>query len=158
MKEYKWFLVDDDLNIYNKRTKRKLKPHLGSDGYIQVTCWALKNKFVHERVHVIYAHCFVPNPNNYKYVNHINSDKTDNSLENLEWCSNSYNVAHGWHSGNRTHRNNTGVLVEYEDGSTEEFASIRKLSYKLHLDRHKIARILKGEIPNRYNYKFSYIN
>ena len=38
MKEYKDFLVDEDLNIYNKRTGRKITPHLGSDGYMQAAC------------------------------------------------------------------------------------------------------------------------
>ena len=33
MKEYKGFLVDDDFNIYNSRTGRKLTPFIGSDGY-----------------------------------------------------------------------------------------------------------------------------
>lgn len=158
MKEYKDFSVDEDLNIYNKRTGRKITPHLGSDGYMQVACQAQKDKFVHERVHVIYAHCFIPNPNDYKYINHIDSDKTNNNLENLEWCTNSYNVAHGWHSGNRIHKNNTHVIVEDKDGNKTEFDSIRKLSEALHLDRHKVARILKGEIDNRYDYKFCYAN
>lgn len=36
MKKYKGFLVDDDLNIYSARTKRKLTPYIGSDGYFQV--------------------------------------------------------------------------------------------------------------------------
>ena len=37
MKQYQGFLVDDDLNIYSARTKRKLTPHVGSDGYLQVS-------------------------------------------------------------------------------------------------------------------------
>lgn len=40
-----------------------------------------------ERVHVIYAHCFIPNPNEFKYVNHIDLNKLNNSLDNLEWCT-----------------------------------------------------------------------
>ena len=104
MKEYKGFLVDDYLNIYSKRTGLLLTPHLGSDGYMQVAYRDENQKTKHERVHTIYAHCFIPNPNNYKYVNHIDSDKTNYSLDNLEWCTNSYNVYHCWHSGNRTHK------------------------------------------------------
>ena len=116
-------------------------------------------KLHHNRVHVILAHCFIPNPNGYKYVNHIDSDKTNNNLDNLEWCTNSYNVAHGWHSGNRTHKNNTAVRVTELDGTfVGDYKSIRECAKQLHIDRHKIARVLKGEIKNdKLGYLFSYM-
>lgn len=158
MKEYDGFLVDDDLNIYSKRTGRKLTPYIGSDGYPQVQYTDERHKAHHNRVHVIYAHCFIPNPNNYKYINHIDSDKTNNSLDNLEWCTNSYNVQHGWDSGNRTHKNNTSVLVKDNDGIIGVYKSIRECGRELHLDRHKIARVLKGELREDYlGYSFSYV-
>lgn len=157
MKQYKNFLVDDDLTIYNARTKRKLKPYLGSDGYMQVVCSHENGHSIHERVHVIYAHCFIPNPNNYKYVNHIDSDKTNNALSNLEWCTNAENVYHGWHSGNRTHHNNTAIQAIDKNGNKWKAPSIRQLCSLLHLDRHKVSRILKGEIQNRYEYEFTYM-
>lgn len=157
MKQYKNFLVDDDLNIYSSRTKKKLKPHIGSDGYMQVMMRDETQKSIHERVHVIYAHLFIPNPNNYKYVNHIDSDKTNNKLSNLEWCTNSENVRHGWHSGNRTHKNNTKVAVFQNGALVNTYKSIRSLAKDLSLDRHKVARILKGELENKYSYTFEYI-
>lgn len=95
MKEYDGFSVDEELNIYNSQTGRKLTPHKGSDGYMQVIRRTKEGKSHHQRVHVILAHCFIPNPNGYKYINHIDSNKMNNSLDNLEWCTNSYNVQHG---------------------------------------------------------------
>ena len=155
MKEYKDFLVDDDLNIYNKYTRNKIKPFLGSDGYMMVKLNMAKHKTC-ERVHVIYAHCFIENPNNYKYVNHIDSDKTNNSLENLEWCTNSYNVKHSYNSGNTTNR--TPITV-YKNGKIfKEYDSIRQCCKELHLDRHKVSRILKNELKEDYikDYIFKY--
>lgn len=157
MKEYDGFLVDDDLNIYSKKTGRRLTPYIGTDGYMHVQYITEKNKAHHNRVHVIYAHCFIPNPNNCKYVNHIDSNKLNNNLNNLEWCTNSYNIQHGWDSGNRTHKNNTAVSVKLEDHLIGTYKSIRECARELHLDRHKIARILKGELPKDYlKYTFSY--
>lgn len=158
MKEYDGFLVDDDLNIYSKRTGRKLTAYVGTDGYPQVQYRDDNNKEHHNRVHVIYAHCFIPNPNNYKYINHIDSDKTNNSLDNLEWCTNSYNVKHCWDSGNRTHKNNTAISASINGKIIGKYKSIRECGRALGLDRHKIAHILKGELPEDYlGYLFSYV-
>lgn len=156
IKEYKGFLVDEELNIYNSITKNKLKPFKGTDGYLHVK-YKNKNKTYCVRVHKLYAVLFIPNPNNYKYVNHIDSDKTNCSLENLEWCTNSYNIKHGWDSGNRTHKNMTKVEVFKDGESVGKFNSIRELSSTLGLDRHKVARILKEEVKNPYKYSFKYI-
>lgn len=159
MKEYDGFLVDNNLNFYSKRTGKRLKPHKGSDGYMQVQYRDENQKNHHQRIHVILAHCFIPNPNNYKYVNHIDSNKMNNTLNNLEWCDNSYNVLHGWHSGNRTHKNRTKINVKTLSGDfIGNFNSIRECGKQLKLDRHKIARVLKGELNFDYlGYLFSYI-
>jgi len=54
------------------------------------------------RVHRLIAEAFLPNPENKTDVNHINSNRADNSLSNLEWATRSENVTHGYVSGNRT--------------------------------------------------------
>lgn len=38
---------------------------------------------------------FLPNPNNYEEVNHLDENKANNKLENLEWCTHSYNMNYG---------------------------------------------------------------
>lgn len=75
---------------------RILKPAIDTRGYKFVT---LNNNYkqFHLSIHRAVALCFIPNPNNYPQVNHIDEDKTNNKVENLEWCTNKYN-SHYSHS------------------------------------------------------------
>ena len=63
-------------------------------GYMYVGLWKGKKckKF---RVHRLVAETFIPNPNSFTSINHIDEDKSNNCVTNLEWCTTSYNNAYG---------------------------------------------------------------
>ncbi len=157
MKEYKSFLVDNECNIYNKHSRRKLTPYLNADGYMHVCGRIGKGKKVRNRVHVVLANTMIDNPNNHKYINHIDGNKTNNNLDNLEWCSNSHNVKHCWDNGLRIHKNHTKVGVYIGSSLIGNYNSIRELSEDLGLNRHTVARVLKNEIKNNFKYSFVYM-
>lgn len=73
---------------------RILSLHI-SRGYAFV---GLSNKGKHAKnvlVHRLVAFAFVPNPNNYKEVNHKDENKLNNNASNLEWCTREYNMSYG---------------------------------------------------------------
>ena len=84
------------LKFYHSRNNvHLLKPTVNKYGYCVVSLH--KDKKVKQyRVHRLVAIAFLPNPDNLPYVNHIDCDKTNNSLTNLEWCTQSENVKHGY--------------------------------------------------------------
>ena len=74
-----------------------LKPVINRDGYLLVTLCAggkRKNLMVHRLV----CEAFYDNPDNKPQVNHVNEDKTDNRVENLEWATAEENLNHGTHN------------------------------------------------------------
>ena len=65
-----------------------------SRGYINVLL-SKNGKSRPFSVHRLVAQAFIPNPNNLPEVNHKDEDKTNNNVDNLEWCNRSYNMAYG---------------------------------------------------------------
>lgn len=70
----------------NKKTERILKPFINIHGYVRANLQK-NNKRKNYSVHRLVAIAFIENPNKLPVVNHINGIKTDNRVENLEWCT-----------------------------------------------------------------------
>lgn len=71
-----------------------LKPHEQPNGYVFVNLWKDK-KPKHKTIHRLVAEAFIPNPNNYPCVNHKDENKQNNRVDNLEFCTHSYNMNYG---------------------------------------------------------------
>lgn len=83
---------------YRTRKGRILKPSISHKGYFKITL-SKNNKSRNATIHRTVAQAFIPNPENKPCTNHKNGIKTDNRVENLEWCTISENTQHAYDTG-----------------------------------------------------------
>ena len=91
------YLISNKGVVINKKTGKVLKHQL-KKGYHRLELVTLNGR-KHFLVHRLVAQAFIPNPENKPQVNHINGNKNDNSVENLEWCTNYENAHHAIKNG-----------------------------------------------------------
>jgi len=78
------------------RNNKQLKPYKNSKGYYKIDVYVEGTK-TPTYLHRMIAEVFIPNTNNYPEVNHIDGDKSNNGVENLEWSTSANNMKHRSH-------------------------------------------------------------
>lgn len=95
------FSVNSIGEVFSKRTNKKLKQYTDKKGYKTVATKIGGRQGINLcfKVHRLVAEAFIPNPENKPYVNHIDGDKGNNDVLNLEWCTPSENAIHALNLG-----------------------------------------------------------
>lgn len=123
------------------------KQQMNNCGYCMVSLIDDKGKKHLKSVHRLVAEAFIPNPDNKPQVNHINGNKCDNSVSNLEWCTAAENTQHAYANG----------LISIIEGEDHHSA---KLTKQQAIDL--INCMLKGEdnetIANKFNLHSRYVS
>lgn len=130
IKGYLHHYVDEQGHIYSDMSG-KLKEMATFSGknssyrMIKIQENGIKSTFL---VHRLVAEAFIPNPNGYSEINHIDYDKTNNNVDNLEWCTRLYNIHHSLQNSSpvKNHRNCVLYKGETEIGSFESVLSAAK--------------------------------
>lgn len=100
-------------------SEKIIKPFLTKKGYKQIVLTKDGDKKKHY-IHRLVAQAFIPNPNNLPEVNHINEDKLDNEVVNLEWLSRIDNMRHGTLQARRAEKAKKTVEVLDSAGTVIE--------------------------------------
>lgn len=81
------------INYRGTGETKEVRPRKDKDGYLIVNLYKGERKTY--RVHRLVAKAFIPNPDNYPCINHIDETRDNNSVSNLEWCTYKYNSNYG---------------------------------------------------------------
>ena len=84
--------------VYSHRRSTAMKQFKNFGGYMQVTLCVNRCRQTLS-VHRLVALTFIPNPYGLPQVNHIDGNKQNNRVDNLEWCSQSENMQHAYETG-----------------------------------------------------------
>lgn len=151
-----YYKVSDKGNVYSvvrmvrgrKCGGIMLKPRYDKDGYLRVTLYKngeQRTIFIHRLV----LEAFVENPKNLPEVNHIDENKTNNELSNLEWCTSRHNTNHG----TLIERLSKKVrAVNVETGEVLTFSSVKEAGRKGY-DRGAVSRASRGDYYDGRIYK-----
>lgn len=85
-------------NVWSYRNNKFLKSRPSHNGYLRIQL-NVNGKPYEYRINRLVAMTYIPNPNNYKEVNHIDFNILNNTVENLEWCSHLENMNHSRSAG-----------------------------------------------------------
>lgn len=134
----------------NIETGKMKKNSLDIYGYPYVSLWR-DNKFKHFRVHRLVAEAFIENPYNLPQINHIDENKTNNDVTNLEWCTASQNIRHSIY---RQYRK----INQLSLGSklVKTWDSLTQINKELGYSNSHIIQCCKGERKTAYGFKWEY--
>lgn len=132
------YYVNNDLEIYNIKTKHIKKQTLGLRGYYYVTLNDKNNKQIKVPIHKIIALAFINNKP-YEVINHIDGNKLNNSINNLEFVTQKDNIKHSWDIGTTIRKEQ---LFEIEINSKKYIGTIKELSMQ--------TKIPKGTLYDLY--------
>lgn len=150
--------------VYKLNKERIVFGGIGKYGYNTV-CLRKENKRKYLLSHRLVAINFIPNPENKPKVNHINGVKTDNSIENLEWCTVSENTKHGFDvlgrkmkKGYEDKRSKSVMQVSLDGFLQNIFGSINEAANTLGFHSGTIYGCLSGRAKKAFGYKWYYEN
>jgi hypothetical protein len=148
IKNYNNYAIDKNGNVYNTKRNRILAPRINKDGYNGVYLYQ-DGKGTNYRVHRLVAEAFIPNPNDYKEVNHKDHNTLNNCVDNLEWCDRTYN--------NRYSRAKKIKQLTKDNKLIKIWNCMRDVERSLNINHSCISNCCMGKQKTAGGFKWEYL-
>ena len=140
--------------VRNIKSGIALKPWITKDGYLR-HCLYKHNKRKNLLLHRIIATAFIDNHEEKPCVNHIDENKLNNDLSNLEWCTERENVIHGTRTKRAAEKLSRKVIqLDLNDNVLNEFESMGQAERETGVPRSNISRCCNGKRKSAGDYKW----
>lgn len=142
--------------VKSSYTNRILKGCKDTDGYLYAGLYK-NNIRCCKKIHRLVAQAFIPNAENKPQVNHIDENKTNNNINNLEWMTAKENTNHGTRTERMAKMRSIPIIaINLKNGESTDFCSAKECARQLGLDPSNIAKVLKGRYKQTSGYTFKY--
>ena len=151
--------VDTRGRLYHKKGQLiKLEIQQRDDDYKQVMVHISSNKKSYRLIVArLVAKTFIPNPNNYPQVNHIDENSLNNNVNNLEWCDCKYNINYGTYLERRAKSKSRAIDVyDINNNFIETLSSGVGVSKKYNVSRGSVSSVCNGKRNSVKNYIFKF--
>lgn len=152
-----YYAVNENGEIYSKRSRKTLKPKTDRYGYKAVAL-SRDGDVKHKTVHRIVATAFIPNPACKPTVNHINENKSDNRVCNLEWATHRENDNYGSRNVRMSFSKSMHPVARTVNGTEEIFSGVKDASRKTGIAHSQITRYCRNIGNSIHNKEWRYIN
>lgn len=144
------------LNYKRTGVEQVLIPQNDKNGYTHIGL-RKNNKKTTIKIHRLVATHFLSNPYNLPEVNHLNEDKSDNRVVNLEWCNHKYNMNYGTILQRKSEKLSIPILQFTLDGDLiKRWNGARDIEKQTNYFQSNISRCCNGEQKTYYNFKWGY--
>lgn len=146
---YPHLVISSKGRVISLLHNKEIKAFVSNRGYPRIAlCKDRKQKFVH--VHRLVAEAFIPNPENLTDVDHIDGNKLNNNVENLQWINRAGNIRKAGDARNKGAK----PIICIESGKI--YKSITEASRELKIPVAIISAIAKGEYAAYHGLHFKY--
>lgn len=146
--------------VKNVNSQRELKQHIGRGGYYRLSLFH-EGKLKKYYLHRLLAYAFLPKVDGKDFINHIDGDKLNNDLSNLEWCTQTENVRHAFDTGlnkaDCSHLRKPVIEFSMDDGRLlAEYPSTHEASRQTGIDQSTISQQCRKLLYSRRESYFRF--